>query len=274
MEPVRSTERISSIDTLRGFSLLGILLLNINSFGLPFSAYMNPTVWGGAAGADLTTWIFAMTLWDGKMRCIFSMLFGAGAVILLDRAEKRGAGIDAADIYYRRTMWLILIGLLHAHLIWSGDILYGYGVVGLLLFPLRKLSAKALIITGSVIILIHSLQGIGAGAGIGELKTKAEAAEKAASPTKEDKKALTEWKQLAEIFATPKEEVEKQIAAHRGGWLDNLPLRSGEAGWPLTINGTVNENETVHDRRGRPAAGCHTVAGLRAKESRRPGARG
>ena len=62
---------------------------------------------------------------------------------LLDRAERRGAGIEAADIYYRRTMWLILFGLLHAYLIWSGDILYAYGVVGLLLFPLRKLSAKA-----------------------------------------------------------------------------------------------------------------------------------
>ncbi|MBM3767543.1 MAG: DUF418 domain-containing protein [Acidobacteria bacterium] len=229
MEPVRSAERISSIDTLRGFSLLGILLLNINGFGLPFAAYMNPTVWGGATGADLTTWIVAMMFWDGKMRCIFSMLFGAGAVILLDRAEKRGAGIDAADVYYRRTMWLILIGLLHAHLVWSGDILYPYGVVGLLLFPLRKLSAKALIITGSVIILVHSLQGIGAGFGIAELKTNAEAAEKAPSPTKEQKKAQTEWKQLAELFAPPKEEVEKQVAAHRGGWLDNLAIRSGEA---------------------------------------------
>ncbi len=209
--------------------MLGILLLNINAFGLPFAAYMNPTVWGGATGADLTTWIVAMTLWDGKMRCIFSMLFGAGAVILLDRAEKRGAGIDAADVYYRRTMWLILIGLLHAHLVWSGDILYPYGVVGLLLFPLRKLSAKALIITGSVIILVHSLQGIGAGFGIAELKTKAEEAEKAASPTPDQLKAKHEWQQLSDIFATPKAEVEKQIAAHRGGWLDNLALRSGEA---------------------------------------------
>ena len=71
------------------------------------------------------------------------MLFGTGAIILLERAEKRGAGIAAADIYYRRTLWLILFGLLHAHLIWSGDILFGYGVVGLLLFPLRKASARA-----------------------------------------------------------------------------------------------------------------------------------
>ena len=58
-------------------------------------------------------------------------------------------------------MRLILIGLLHAHLIWAGDIVYGYGYGGLLLFPRRRLSAKALIITGTVLILLHSLQGIG-----------------------------------------------------------------------------------------------------------------
>ena len=130
IEPVRQAERIASVDALRGFSLLGILLLNIASFGLPFAAYMNPTVHGGSTGPDLNVWLIATTFFDGKFRCIFSMLFGAGAIILLDRAERRGAGIEAADIYYRRTMWLIVFGLLHAHLIWSGDILYGYGVVG------------------------------------------------------------------------------------------------------------------------------------------------
>jgi len=229
MEPVRQADRITSVDALRGFSLLGILLLNIASFGLPFAAYMNPNVYGGATGADLNVWIIAMTFFDGKFRCIFSMLFGAGAIILLDRAERRGAGIEAADIYYRRTMWLILIGLLHAHLIWSGDILYGYGVVGLLLFPLRRLSAKALIITGTVLILLHSLQGVGAGFGIGEMRDKAVAAEKSANPTEDQKKTIQEWKQLAGMFDPKKEDVEKQVQAHRGGWIENLPIRSAEA---------------------------------------------
>jgi len=229
IEPVRQADRIASVDALRGFSLLGILLLNIASFGLPFAAYMNPTVHGGATGADLNVWLIATTFFDGKFRCIFSMLFGAGAIILLDRAERRGAGIEAADIYYRRTMWLIVIGLLHAHLIWSGDILYGYGVVGLLLFPLRRLSAKALIITGTVLILVHSLQGIGAGIGIGEMRDKAIAAEKTANPTEEQQKALQEWRQLGEMFEPKKAEVEKQIQTHRGGWVENLSLRSGEA---------------------------------------------
>ena len=92
----RKTERIDSIDTLRGFSLLGILLLNIADFGLPFAAYANPTVAGGAAGANFAVWLTAMTLWDGKFRCLFSMLFGASAFLILERARPK--------IYYLRTL--------------------------------------------------------------------------------------------------------------------------------------------------------------------------
>lgn len=231
--PVTAAERIHSVDVLRGFSLLGILLLNIVAFGLPFAAYMNPAVYGGDSGANHGVWLTAMTLWEGKMRAIFSMLFGTSTLLLLERAERRGAGIEAADIYYRRILWLILFGLLHAHLIWSGDILYAYGVVGLVLFPLRKLSAKALIIAGATIILVHSAQNIGAGFGIGELSRKAAVAAQAAADgkalTNEQKKAQQELEGLRTMFAPSREEVEGQIKAHRGGWLENLPLRSGEA---------------------------------------------
>ncbi|MBY0506413.1 MAG: DUF418 domain-containing protein [Bryobacteraceae bacterium] len=221
--------RIDSLDALRGFSLLGILLLNIASFGLPFAAYMNPAVAGGADGINLATWFTAMALWDGKMRCIFSMLFGASAWLLVSRAEERGDGIFAADIYYRRTMWLILIGLLHAHFIWAGDILYGYGVIGLLLFPLRNLKPKTLIITGLLLIALHSLQNLGAGYGIGEMAQSAKSARAKAAPTEAEKKAMTEYAALEEMFTPSAAQVQKEIAAHRGGWVGNLVQRSGEA---------------------------------------------
>ncbi|MBS1827369.1 MAG: DUF418 domain-containing protein [Acidobacteria bacterium] len=231
--PVRPTERIESIDVLRGFSLLGILLLNIVSFALPSAAYMNPSAYGGATGANLTYWLIHMAFFDGKMRAIFSMLFGAGALILTSRAEARGAGIETADIYYRRTMWLIAIGLFHAHLIWYGDILYPYGVVGLLMFPMRKASAKALIIAGAIIITLHSAQGIGGMFGIREMKENAEKHDKIVAsggkPTDEQKDAAKEWKNLRELFHPDKEKIEKEIKQHRGGWVENLKLRAGEA---------------------------------------------
>jgi len=231
--PVRPADRIESIDVLRGFSLLGILLLNIYSFALPSAAYMNPAAYGGATGINLTTWLVHMTFFDGKMRAIFSMLFGAGALILTSRAEARGAGIETADIYYRRTMWLIAFGLFHAHLIWYGDILYPYGVVGLLMFPLRKASAKALIITAGIIITLHSLQGVGGMFAMREMKTNAEQHDKiiasGGKPTAEQKSASKEWNTLQEFFSPSKEEIEKEIQKHRGGWVDNLKLRAGQS---------------------------------------------
>ena len=199
------TERIQSLDALRGFSLLGILLLNIVSFGLPFSAYMNPTVYGGATGLNFAAWLVAMTLWDGKMRAIFSLLFAASADLLLSRVS--------AAFYYRRSAWLILIGLLHAHLIWSGDILYPYGVIGLLLYPLRRLSARQLIILGVVIIVLHSAWNFGGSLAMRDM----------------EKTGGADWNQIQTMFNPSEAQVNEQIRIHRGGYLDNLRLRSSEA---------------------------------------------
>jgi uncharacterized protein len=73
---------------LRGFALLGILLMNIASFGLPEAAYFNPRVAGGHTGANLWAWIAQYVLFDGRMRGIFSLVFGAGAYIFITRAEQ------------------------------------------------------------------------------------------------------------------------------------------------------------------------------------------
>ena len=122
--PVRMEERISVLDTIRGFGLLGILLMNICSFGLPGPAYDSPAPAGGATGVNLLTWCFTTIFADGKMRAIFSMTFGASVYLLVDRLSRRGAAADAADIHYRRMLWLLLFGIIHAYLIWDGDILF------------------------------------------------------------------------------------------------------------------------------------------------------
>src|SRR5688572_23168419 len=100
--PVTGAERITAVDTLRGFALLGILLMNIVAMGLNPAAYDNPTATGGATGWNLGAWVVMHVLAEGKMRCLFSLVFGASVILLTSRLEKRG---DAADIYYRRTAW-------------------------------------------------------------------------------------------------------------------------------------------------------------------------
>src|ERR1700684_2936583 len=128
--PIAPEERINSLDTLRGFALLGILPANVLVFGLFLAAGNDPTVAGGAAGLNLASWALFRILIEGKMRCLFSMVFGASVILLTARAEERSAAA-AADIYYRRTLWLMLFGLAHAFLLFWGDILYPYALCGL-----------------------------------------------------------------------------------------------------------------------------------------------
>jgi uncharacterized protein len=141
--PVASGERIDALDTIRGVALFGILLMNVTAFGLP-NAYDDPSNFGGI---------------EGTLRSIFSVLFGAGVILLTSRMEARGAGILTADIYYRRNLWLILFGFVHGYiLLWYGDILWMYGLVGLFLFPLRLLKPKHLITLGVAALALADLR--------------------------------------------------------------------------------------------------------------------
>lgn len=148
-----ATERHLSIDAVRGFAVLGILLMNIVGMGLPSFAYLDPTYAGGSTGADLWTWAVNNVLTDGKMRALFTMLFGASTVLIADRAEA-GSGLSPAATHYRRMLWLLLIGVLHAVFLWFGDILVPYAIAGLLVFPFRKLSPRTQIAVGAAILVL------------------------------------------------------------------------------------------------------------------------
>ena len=149
-----SGERIESIDVLRGVAVLGILLMNIVSMGLPFAAYDDPTIIGNRGPIDYWTWAVATVLVEGKMRAIFSMLFGAGVVLMAERAEARGE--SSARLHVRRNLWLVLIGAAHAYLLlWPGDILFTYAVAGLPLFALRRLRPRTLLILAGLVLALQ-----------------------------------------------------------------------------------------------------------------------
>lgn len=155
--PVKQSDRILSLDVMRGIVLFGILLMNINGFGLAYS-YSDPTVSGGATGLNLYTWIMTNLFFEGTMRALFSLLFGVGMYIFLDRLLKKGAGIKAADVYFRRLMWLLVFGLIHGYLLlWTGEILYQYALMGFLVYSFRSMAPKYLIITAVVLFSIGTL---------------------------------------------------------------------------------------------------------------------
>jgi uncharacterized protein len=149
---VSSSERFFAVDVVRGFALLGILAMNIVGLAWPFAAYENPTRGGGFTGLDRVIWFGNHLLFEDKMMTIFSMLFGAGLVLMDHRALARGARIGG--VYYRRVGWLLAIGLVHAYLIWLGDILVLYAQCGLLLYPFRKRKPASLIIVGMCALLV------------------------------------------------------------------------------------------------------------------------
>ena len=154
--PTRQKDRIASLDVLRGVAVFGILANNIEDFAGPtgISSGIPLELLGKAAGhpgLDLAATVIQWILVAGQMRALFSILFGAGVVLLTERVTRR-AGAERAAVFHRRNMWLLLIGLIHGSLIWDGDVTLQYAIIALLfLYPLRHLAAKYLIVTGLVI---------------------------------------------------------------------------------------------------------------------------
>ena len=154
LNPTASTERIVSLDALRGLAVLGILIMNIQSFSMISAAYVNPIAFGDFIGVNKWLWVLSHIFADQKFMPIFSMLFGAGIVLMSERLEHKGKSTIA--LHYRRMMWLIIIGLVHAYFLWYGDILFTYAICGMLVFLFRKLTPKYLLIIGILIFSISS----------------------------------------------------------------------------------------------------------------------
>jgi uncharacterized protein len=148
-------QRIQQLDVVRGIAVMGILAMNIVAFAMPFQAYMNPEAYGLESNADLASWVFSFVFIDGKMRGLFSFLFGASTLLVIERAEV--GGLSPARIHYARMLWLLVFGLIHFYFIWFGDILALYAQTGLILFFFRKLSVRALLRWGIGLVLLQTL---------------------------------------------------------------------------------------------------------------------
>ena len=157
--PTQQKERIFVMDLLRGVALLGILMMNIPYFAESYHLGENIFIRNETSGADFYAWYLKALSFEGTMRALFSLLFGAGALLLLSRLEKKEMDITPADFYYRRLMWLLLFGLINAFVLqWPGDILYSYALCGLLLYPFRNLAAKWLLIIGIFCMLVATFK--------------------------------------------------------------------------------------------------------------------
>jgi uncharacterized protein len=147
-------DRVIALDVLRGIALLGILLMNIQSFSMIGAAYINPLAFGDLTGANKTVWMLSHALADQKFMSIFSMLFGAGILLFTDNVQKKG--FLPLRFFYRRMLWLLVIGLVHAYLLWHGDILVAYAACGALAYLFRKMNPLGILAIGFVLFLVPS----------------------------------------------------------------------------------------------------------------------
>lgn len=202
--PVSSEERIQSLDILRGFALLGILIMNIQSFSMIEAAYINPAAFGDLTAINRWAWIFSHIFGDQKFMTLFSILYGAGIVMITSRIRETGR--NEAAIHYRRTGWLLVIGMLHAYLLWHGDILVPYAICAVFAYFFRNKYPRKLFITGLLIICVPSLLYLLFGWSMPYW------------PPEGIENLATSWAPAPEL-------IEKEILAFQGSWIQQMSQR-------------------------------------------------
>lgn len=205
----RHSQRIDGLDALRGFAILGILVMNIQAFAMINQAYGNPTLGGTMTGADFWIWAVSHVGFDAKFLALFAALFGAGLVLMAERAE--AAGASPWRQHRRRMGILALFGLIHAYAIWYGDILFAYSIIGLIAFAFRNTSAHRLLVFAGLFYLVPVIVALVMTA----LFTIMPAAEL-------EEIRVTWWQPSAAAIAA-------QESAYRSGWLGQLAQRGSDA---------------------------------------------
>lgn len=202
--PGPARQRIAAIDLLRGIAMLGILLMNIQSFAMPVTAYSYPWSWGDMTGINAITHYVTHVIASGKFISIFSMLFGAGILLQLSRFEDPR---DATRIHFRRMLGLLAFGLIHAYALWYGDILFSYALLGMLVFVFRNRTigqllwiALAFFAAGLVMNLLIGALAYVADAHLGQ--------------------------DLDSAFNPSHAAQMKEVTAYRGSWLEQMPTRA------------------------------------------------
>jgi uncharacterized protein len=233
MGPVQARDRIASIDTLRGVAVLGILILNIIGFGLVGLAFGNPIPDGALTGVNFWTYVGVDVLFEGSMRAIFAMLFGAGVILFTARGDSPAATTSVADLYYKRTILLILFGLFDALLLlWTGDILYIYGVVGLFLFPLRNVRASRLLTAALVMFALSASTELFRYQNFSDMQAEAAEAQALLADERElddeQQEAIDAWQAELESIRPKQEDLDEELTMRRSGYFEVLAGQASE----------------------------------------------
>lgn len=192
--PTLPSERNTSLDALRGFALLGILVINIQTFSMPFEALSNPTLYGGFEGTDYASWLVSHVFFQGSFLTLFTVMFGAGIVLFTESKKEKGQSV--MTLYYRRNLTLLVIGLAHAYLLWYGDILVMYALCAFWVVLARDWEPREQLGFGLALVAVPAVIYVLLGPG---------------AP--------------AEFWNPPEEALRSQVETYRSGWLAQMDHR-------------------------------------------------
>lgn len=220
--PVVAKRRIESLDVLRGVALLGVLLLNILGFGLASVGYYNPLAgMGDNKAINYAVWGVVNFFFEGSMRGLFSLLFGAGVVMFTTGIGSKSGLEKGALLHYRRTIFLLFFGLLDAYvLLWTGDILIVYAMAGALLYPLRHVRPRNLIIISAAVLILSTTLFIVSGSVMGEARDAASIIEQ--DPNGNHSQSLLDeaalWHESENSFEYNETAVNEELEVRRGSY--------------------------------------------------------
>jgi uncharacterized protein len=208
--PVSDAQRLRLVDALRGVALLGILLMNIPGFAMP--NYFSESFKGDPT--NINFWVNAVitVAFEGKMRALFGMVFGAGVLLFVSKKEQTGRPVTG--LFYRRMFWLVLFGLIHAHLIlWIGDILYLYGFCGMIVYLFRNVKPAYLVLGVPLVAALDFTAGTVFYQDIRAKRIAYVEASRAASEgktlTAAQNEALSRWREVEKTLIPNREDVKE-----------------------------------------------------------------
>ncbi len=210
--------RLVTLDAVRGVAVMGILLMNILAFALPQPAYFNPAAYGGSTGADFWAWAIVFVLIDGKMRGLFSMLFGASMLLVIASSDE--AGGNGRRTHFVRMAWLLVFGIAHYWLLWYGDILTMYALIGCVAVWFVDKPARSLFLWSAALFIASFLLWV-------VVMSGAFALDHAAHLPGASSELVTSANEMRSAFGEAgSPAIAQEVAAYRGSWFDSVAYRA------------------------------------------------
>lgn len=224
---ITQTHRIRIIDIVRGVAVLGIFTMNAPDMAYPEDLVLDFNTTDPDRGWDYWTGVILEILFAGKMRGLFTLLFGVSSVLIIEKLDWKFGGFTAADIYFRRLLWLLVFGLVNAYIfLWWGDVLFKYALLGMLLFSFTRASYGVLTTSVLICLAVLTVQPYAEYREMVNLQQEyidvqnIQQSSQALNP--EDEEIIEQWQENLDDTHTDHESIDDEIQIKSGQYLEIL----------------------------------------------------